>query len=170
MGIVTKAGDRGMTSLYLGGSVSKDDPRVEAYGTLDELCSFLGLASAITREPKTKKLLRNIQEDLCIICTELATETANVKRVRYRISGQHIGRIEDSIKKLDGNSMPHSSCFCLSGKTMLSASLDVARAIARRAERRVVSLKKRAILKNKSILIYLNRLSDLLYLLARNNE
>lgn len=167
MSVTTKTGDKGITSLYMGGKVAKDDARVEAYGVLDELCSFLGLAKSFIKSKKCKKLIEFIQKDLFIICAELAIKVQFVHKLKRRIGVNEVDRLEIMIKELEGKSISKMRNFCLPGENVVSGTLDVARTIARKAERRVVTLNRKGMLRNKQIIIYLNRLSDLLYLLAR---
>lgn len=169
MGIVTKKGDKGRTSLFLGGIVSKDHPRVELCGTLDELSSFLGISRSLIKTRGIGACLEAIQKDLLVIGAEVATARKFVGILKKRIKSQDTRRLEGFIEGLE-EGKKKNVCFSISGKTLVASSLDVARTIARRAERRAVSLAKKNQLQNKEILAYLNRLSDLLYLLARKSE
>ncbi len=170
MSITTKKGDKGLTQLTCGQSVKKDDIRMDACGTLDELCSFLGLAKSLISNRNTKKLLELIQKDLFIIGAEIATQVKFINRLKNRIDNNYVKRLEDNINILERRLKLRERCFLLPGENFISAVLDVARTICRRAERRIVTLKNKKVLKNPRILIYLNRLSDLLYLLARAYE
>lgn len=170
MGITTKKGDKGLTQLCGGRKIRKDDIRVDACGTLDELCSFLGLAKSLIKNTNTKKLLESIQKDLFIICTEVATGLEFISKLKKRIDNNYVKRLEENINRLETKIKLKERCFLLPGENFISGVLDVARAIARNAERKIVTLKNKKILKNPRILIYLNRLSDLLYLLARAHE
>ncbi|OGL46831.1 MAG: ATP:cob(I)alamin adenosyltransferase [Candidatus Schekmanbacteria bacterium RBG_16_38_11] len=170
MSIVTKKGDKGMTSLYWGGRIRKDHIRVETYGTLDELCTFLGLAKSLIKERETKKILESVQKDLFIIGSEIAAKPKYVGKLEYRIDSSYVKRLEESIKDLEERIKFEGCCFLLPGENFISATLDIARTITRRAERRIVTLKNKKIFKNPYILPYMNRLSDLLYLLARCYE
>ena len=168
MSIVTKGGDSGLTSLLCGSRVRKNDLRIEACGALDELNSFLGLSKSILKDRTAKKLIARIQKDIFVICSEIAASTASVyNRLHKRIEQRDITNLELSIEKLEKRCKSKRTSFVLPGKNTLSAALDVARSISRRAERRMVSLKNKGRLKNRYIIIYLNRLSDLLFLLAR---
>ena len=167
MSIVTKNGDRGRTFLCYGARVSKDNPSVEACGALDELSSFLGLSKNLIKEQKNKKLIASIQKDLFVVGAEFATKPKQISKLRERIDDSYIGRLEKVIRDLEKNYKSKQRCFCLPGENFASSVLDIARAIARRAERLSVTLKRKKLLLNGDILIYLNRLSDLLYLLAR---
>lgn len=170
MSIVTKKGDKGRTSLFLGGGVAKDDPRVELDGTLDELCSFLGVAKSLAKRKSLKIRLESFQRDLFVIGAEVATAVPFLDKLSKRINKSDIGRLEKFIEELEKKRKPAERVFCLPGKNLLSGLLDVARTMARRAERRTVAAFKKRLVKNPSILVYLNRLSDLLYLLARSCE
>lgn len=156
-----------MTSLYKGRSVSKDHLRIEVCGTLDELCSYLGLARCQSKNNKLKKIIESIQKDLFVIGTEVASEPRFIKNIKERIDKPDIARLENHIKNLERKKIVKKPCFHLPGKNMMSSILDISRAITRRAERGAVKLSRKKFIKNDFVLIYLNRLSDLLYLLAR---
>lgn len=170
MRITTKTGDKGITSLYLKGRVSKDDIRCEVCGDLDELCSFLGLAKSIIKTKKVKEVIDKIQRDLFIIGTEIATKIKFISKLEKRIGKVHVSHLEKEIKKIEKKINFKKGTFLLPGDNIFSSILDTTRTIARRAERRIATLKKKNMLKNNYILVYLNRLSDLLYLLARSFE
>lgn len=170
MGIVTKTGDKGKTSLYCGKRVCKDSPRIELCGTLDEVVSFLGMAKAVSKDKKTGELIHAIQKELFIICTEIVTSGAGRKKLKKRIDKGSICGIEKEIDFLESKRRIRMKGFCIPGGNMASSALDIARAITRRAERRGVTLFNKGIINNRDIVVYLNRLSDLLYLLARLNE
>jgi cob(I)alamin adenosyltransferase len=167
MRITTKDGDSGLTSLLYGGRVRKDNLRVEACGMLDELSSFLGLSKSLSKKKAVKKLINRAQKDLFIIGSETACRPHSVRKLKNRIKQENIKNLESFIETLEENK-PGRHSFVLPGKSRLSATFDVARTIARRTERRMVTLNRKRMIKNKYILIYLNRLSDLLYLLARS--
>lgn len=168
MGIVTKNGDRGKTFLYSGRLVSKDHARIETCGSLDELFSFLGMAKSLIKQSQAKKTIAAIQHDLLIIGTELACDVRCIKRLKKRIGKEHTLRIEGLINNLENSRKVKVSNFCLTGDNPVSAALDVARAVSRRVERDAVRLKRIRLLRNSEVIVYLNRLSDLLYLLARS--
>lgn len=163
MSISTKKGDQGTTSLCRGGRVPKDDIRVEIYGTLDELCSFLGLAKSLLADKKTKKLISSIQQDLFVIGAEIFAQPAGKSALDEK-------KLDVIIKGLERKKAFKGRCFCLPGGNPVSSSLDIARTVARRLERRVVTFKRTGRLKNPRVLPFINRLSDLLYLLARSLE
>ncbi|MDP8234173.1 MAG: cob(I)yrinic acid a,c-diamide adenosyltransferase [Candidatus Saelkia tenebricola] len=168
--IVTKRGDGGMTSLYKGGRLSKDDIQVEAYGVLDELCAYLGLGKSCIKSKKTKAIITSIQKDLGFICTELATKSNFLHKLNRRIGDKDIVRIDELIAGIESKKGSQQSCFFIFGENFTASVLDVARTVARRLERRLVMLTRKKIIKNKYMLIYFNRLSDLLFLLARKYE
>ena len=167
---MTKKGDKGKTSLFLGGVVAKDDPRVELEGVLDELCSYLGLSKSLVKGAFVKKQLESLQKDLFIIGAEVATTARFLKKLTCRVSKADNERLEKLIEEIEAKRRPQDRMFILPGKNLVSSVLDISRTIARRAERRAVTLTKKHILSNPYILIYLNRLSDLLYLMARASE
>ncbi len=163
--LVTKKGDKGTTELYCRKKVLKDDVRCEACGTLDELCSFLGLLKVYIKEKNMKSFIEHIQKDLFIIGTEIVTTPKKVKLLKKRIGKTHVVFFERRIKDLEKKIILPSK-FILPGKNKISVFFHITRAVTRRLERRVVALKKKKLLKNNFILTYLNRLSDILYILA----
>ncbi len=164
MSIVTKTGDGGLTSLWSGERVRKDDPRVEAYGTLDELSSFLGLARHSARLPSTLEAIDSVQGDLVRAGGELASRG---KPFSLPLSAADVEALTTATRLLE-EKIPLDG-FVLPGMTPASASLDVARAVARRAERRVLSLAREAEVSTE-LRVWLNRLSDWLFMLARAEE
>jgi cob(I)alamin adenosyltransferase len=156
-------GDKGETSLYGGTRVEKADPRVEAYGAIDELNSQIGVARAHIKVKKLDQILKSIQRDLWILGGDLASEivTANVPR----IGNADLQRLESVTDDLDSG-LPRLTRFILPGGSVSGAELHVARAVCRRAERRIVALSKIESI-NPEILPYVNRLSSLLFVLAR---
>lgn len=170
MGIVTKTGDKGKTSLYCGKRVNKDGMRVEICGALDEVSSFLGMAKNASKDKNTKRVVHSIQKDLIVLGAEVATSAAGSDKIKKRIGKGSICVLEREIDLLEGKRALKMRSFCIPGKGAASSALDVARAVTRRAERRSVTLLKKGMVKNPNTIIYLNRLSDLLYLLARFNE
>lgn len=168
MSITTKRGDGGKTSLLWGGRVSKDDLRVETCGTLDELCSFLGSAKSLLKGKSEKDIVESIQEDLFTIGAEVASKPQYIERLKERVDRSDVIRLEKIIDKLESCKSPKARRFCLPGRNIVSSSLDICRTIARRAERQIVTLARKKGLRNEYCVIYLNRASDLLYLLARS--
>ena len=167
--IYTRTGDGGDTGLFGGGRVSKADVRVEAYGTVDELNSFIGWVIAQQPDEATVRGLHAIQADLFTIGAELATP---VERARGRrpevpqLGSERIAELEQWIDQLE-SALPELRTFILPGGSPVGAALHVARCVCRRAERRVVELSAEASI-DPTIIAYLNRLSDLLFVLARS--
>jgi len=170
MSIVTKAGDKGWTSLYCGKRVSKDSAHVEACGSLDEVSSFLGMAKSALKDKNSKRVIHLIQEELIILSAEVATSVAGSGKIKKRVGIGSICVLEKEIECLENKCNIKMRSFCIPGNTAASSALDVARAVTRRAERRSVTPLKKGMIKNPHIVVYLNRLSDLLYLLARSND
>ena len=167
MGIVTKRGDKGQTSLYGGKRVSKDNVIIEACGDIDELACYLGLAKTVIKNKKINKVVESIQKDLFAAGAEISAAGKCSKKLKRKIDLSSIDYLEENIKDLESKIALEKGCFYLSGAGITSSVLDVGRTIARKAERRIVTLQRRKIFNNKEVLIYFNRLSDLLYLLAR---
>ncbi len=166
--LYTGSGDDGYTQLLGKQRVPKYDIRPEAYGTIDEATSFMGLArSEPTADKETQKIILAAQRDLWILMSELAAE-ANVA-LPNRLETDRITWLERETNKL-GAKTPPLNQFVLPGDTTISAWLDVARAIIRRGERYVARLAHEGHLENRAILPYLNRLSSLLFALARYEE
>ena len=166
--IYTKTGDDGNTGLFGGGRVEKDDPRVDAYGEIDELNAALGMVRAVELMPRVDEVIVPIQRDLFSIGALLATPDHDKMREQLskaRIDDERIAELERAIDACDRELDPLRA-FIVPGGTPKSAALHVARTVCRRAERRVVSL-KRAVPVPDVVVIYLNRLSDLLFMLAR---
>lgn len=165
MKIYTKTGDKGQTSLFDGSRVDKDDLRVECYGTLDELNSYIGLCSVYAND-NDKKILRDIQLKMFSVSAELATrEEGKYKNIVMEKDITNLENLIDSyISKID-----KVDAFIVPGTNILSANLHIARTICRRAERKIYSLSKIETI-NPCLLKYINRLSDLIYAIARYNE
>ena len=164
MSISTKTGDSGCTSLWSGERVSKDDLRVEVYGTIDELDSFLAEAKNIVTQPSHKGILLDIQYVLKGIMSEIASTDI---RCKNPIGVEQTNHITGLIHQLEKNIKIDK--LVILGECLISAKLDICRAIARRTERRLVTLSKVSPV-SEHILIYFNRLSDLLFLMARDNK
>jgi cob(I)alamin adenosyltransferase len=168
MKIYTKTGDKGDTGLFGGGRVPKSHPRVEAYGDVDELNASIGLARSIEMMPRIDEVLVPIQRDLFAIGALLATPDREKMRQhleKARVDEERIAQLEHAIDDGDRELEPLRS-FIIPGGTPKAAALHVARTVCRRAERRVVSLQDEIELP-ELVVIYLNRLSDLLFTLAR---
>ena len=166
--IYTKTGDKGDTGLFGGGRVPKDDPRVEAYGDVDELNAVIGMARAVELMPRIDEVLVPVQRDLFAIGALLATpdrEKMAQHLQKARIDEHRITELEQAIDDAESELEPLRA-FILPGGTPKSAALHVARTVCRRAERNVVRLQHDVELPELTV-IYLNRLSDLLFTLAR---
>jgi cob(I)alamin adenosyltransferase len=165
--IYTKSGDRGETGLGDGTRVSKDAPRVEAYGQVDELNAVLGLVVANCPDCPEAALLRGIQNDLFDVGADLCVPPTQQEEAgkALRVTAAQAERLEKAIDRLNENLQPLNS-FVLPGGTPAAAFLHLARTVSRRAERAVVTLMRTETV-NPQVLIYLNRLSDFLFVLAR---
>lgn len=163
MKIYTKTGDAGETGLFGGGRVPKDDARVRAYGEVDELNAWIGFAIAIHLPTFESNVLEVIQRDLFSIGAELATPDA--RKLRASLDDATVGALERVIDSYDPKLKPLKN-FILPGGSPKAAALHVARTVCRRAERSVVTLARSQPV-NPLIIQYLNRLSDLLFVLAR---
>lgn len=164
MSIATKTGDAGETSLFSGERVSKDNIRVEAYGTIDELNSFLGDAKHYCKTDGFKEIIVSVQTDLFRLCAELASSSGLVKDP---IISDDVDRISENLKKMEQKM--DLKGFVIPGNTPGSAKLDICRSVTRRGERRIISLAKENEV-NKLLIKYVNRLSDLLFIMARLEE
>ena len=168
MKIYTKTGDSGSTGLFGGGRVEKDDPRVEAYGDVDELNAVLGMARAIEPMPRIDEILVPMQRDLFSIGALLATpdlEKMHGHLAKANIDDRRISDLERAIDDCEKELEPLRA-FVIPGGSGKGAVLHLARTVCRRAERRVVSLQRNVEIP-PLVVIYLNRLSDLLFMLAR---
>ena len=168
MKIYTKTGDKGDTGLFGGGRVQKDDPRVEAYGDVDELNAAIGMARAIEPLPRIDEILVPMQRDLFSIGALLATpdlDKMHKHLAKANIDDRRIRELEQAIDDSDRDLEPLKA-FIIPGGSRKGAMLHVARTVCRRAERRVVHLQREVEIP-ELVVIYLNRLSDLLFTLAR---
>ncbi|WP_202080357.1 cob(I)yrinic acid a,c-diamide adenosyltransferase [Caldalkalibacillus salinus] len=166
MKIYTKTGDKGQTSI-IGGRVSKDDLQVEAYGTVDEANSIVGVAVSTLNEAEEelKKELEDIQHELFDCGSDLSMKEGAEDKYEYKVNENMIKRLEARID-VYVDEAPSLQRFILPGGTQAAAHLHVARTVVRRAERRVVSLAERQTI-NPFVRQYLNRLSDYLFAVAR---
>ena len=168
--IYTKTGDDGTTGLLYGGRVPKDDPATDAYGTTDEAVALLGLARSLSDDEVVAAELLALQRDLFVVGADLATnprERAKLQEGVSLVTGAMVHRLEDRIDAMVAD-RPLPEVFIVPGANPASAALDVARGVIRRAERQVVSLERHAERKvNPEVRRYLNRLSDLVFVLAR---
>ena len=164
--VYTRTGDDGTTSLGAGGRVPKDAPRVEAYGTVDELNSFLGAALAAGLTPRVAAPVRAIQNDLVHLGSDLCVLEEEKSRLPVpRIEARHVEALEKLMDELSEN-LPPLENFVLPGGAPGAAALHVARAVCRRAERLLVALRRREPIGAETIR-YVNRLADALFVLAR---
>jgi cob(I)alamin adenosyltransferase len=171
MGISTKKGDGGRTRLLSGEEVPKDSIRTAAYGDLDEAVSAMGLARALSGDERIGELLYAIQKTCFLIGAELATSPAVASRLKERLERGDLEALERTGEELE-EELKLPPVFIIPGSTPASAALDLARTVVRRVERGVVSLveNEEEGIVNRYILPYLNRLSDVLFLLARLEE
>jgi cob(I)alamin adenosyltransferase len=185
--VATGRGDDGTTGLLFGGErIRKDDPRTEAYGTIDEAVAALGVARAeLGRDdsprsrsdgrsamPDVGELLLRLQRELFVVGAELATAAADRERLQAdvsRVTEAMVDRLESTLAELEARmTMPRE--FVVPGQTPFSAALEVARTVVRRAERRAVGLVRNGSVESAWLLAYLNRLADLLWVMARVAE
>jgi cob(I)alamin adenosyltransferase len=167
--IYTKTGDDGTTGLLYGGRIPKDDLVTEAYGTTDEAVAVLGLARSLTEDPAMQADLLALQRELFVVGADLATNPRGRKKLDAEVSlvtERMVKRLERRIDDLV-EERPLPQVFIVPGANPASAAIDVARAVIRRAERDVVALEHAQREVNPEVRRYLNRLSDLLFVLAR---
>ncbi|MEO6797315.1 MAG: cob(I)yrinic acid a,c-diamide adenosyltransferase [Candidatus Dormibacter sp.] len=170
--IVTRTGDGGETGLLYGGRVSKADPRTEAYGSIDEAISALGMARALIGDRARHATILRVQSELFTVGAELATDSSelqNLEKHFLRVTPDFTTRLETEIIDLEG-SVTLPDAFVIPGGTPAAAALDVARTVLRRAERRIVGLQAGSYPVSPELLRYVNRLSDLVFMLARAEE
>ncbi len=163
--IYTKTGDKGTTSLVGGSRVSKCDPRVEAYGTVDELNSHIGLLAEMVKAWTISSQLKSIQNRLFVIQTLLATEESETYAKLPHLTSDAVTEVEAWIDSMDAQ-IPKLNSFVIAGGSMASAQAHVARTVCRRTERRIVALQDIAEIE-EIILQYINRLSDYLFVTSR---
>ena len=173
MSIVTKTGDAGTTALMYGRRVPKNHPRVEAYGTVDELNTALGMARATATEGFISGHLLAIQKDLVTLMGELCVQPDDLPRYLadgfVAVTPPMTAKLEVVVKEIESQKVSLKG-WATPGATQAAAALDVARTTCRRAERRVCDLLAAKDAVNPEIIVYLNRLSDLLWLMARWTE
>jgi cob(I)alamin adenosyltransferase len=171
--IYTRKGDDGTTGLLYGGRASKDDLRVDAYGSSDEAVAALGLARASCTTPALGETIVRLQRELFVVGAELATDPDNWSKLSAekgtKVTAAMVDAIEALIDDYESRTrMPQE--FVVPGENAGSAALDLARAVIRRAERRAVALTREKMLPDGEVVRYLNRLADLLFVLARHEE
>ncbi|HBG27948.1 MAG: ATP:cob(I)alamin adenosyltransferase [Planctomycetes bacterium GWF2_41_51] len=170
MSVTTKKGDAGQTDLLFGERIDKDDIRIEIFGCLDECSSHIGMARSQLKEKRVNDFLEAVQRELFVIGAEIATFESNFGQLKKRIDESYVKRIEELIIEFEKEKNYEECCFYLPGENLCSTTLDVARTVTRRLERRLVTFKKRHLLTNNHIIPYANRLSDLLFILSRRYE
>lgn len=161
MKVYTKTGDKGTTGLLTGERIDKDSLRVEAYGTVDEINSALGLARVACNKSASKDIILSVQKTLMLVMAELASINAGT----HYIKEEHVKQLEQFIDTIDAQ-LPPLNEFIIPGGNAGAAALDLARTTTRRGEREVIRLSKQEIVSEK-VLVLLNRLSDLCFMLAR---
>ena len=173
MKIYTKAGDEGETKLLYGDTVPKDSLAPEAYGSVDELVASIGLIRAEKELPiEIKETLLRIQRELFVVGAELATTKENRTKLKAKktlVDDVMVERLEKDIDYLEEkNGIPEF--FVVPGENIISAKFEWSRVVSRRAERKCVTWQNRLEVKDSKVIVYLNRLSDLLWMLARDFE
>lgn len=163
MPIYTRKGDGGSTQLYGGVRVEKDDFHIEVCGNIDELSALLGLVRSEGLPPELESIILQIQKELITFCAEIVSSSATPQSVT--IGHEHVQRIESEIDRIESE-LPLSTQFIISGDNRISAWLHLSRTVCRRAERSLVSL-LRTQQKSPYLTAYLNRISDLLFVMAR---
>jgi ATP:cob(I)alamin adenosyltransferase len=164
--VYTKTGDKGTTSLVGGTRVMKSDTRLEAYGSIDELNAFLGLLNCDIEDTTLKELFLFIQRKLFTIGAILATEDdATAQKYGCKISQEDVKRLEEAIDIIDA-ALPRLKVFTIPGGNKPGALAHVSRTVCRRAERRIIALNELSPVSDE-LMVFVNRLSDLLYVLSR---
>ena len=164
MKLYTRTGDDGSTALFGGGRIAKDSLHIEACGSVDELNCMIGLAGSACRHAELSDALLDLQQRLFELGADLATPLSQSPSID-RIHGDHILQIEQQIDRVS-EQLPPMNCFILPGGSESAARLHVARSVCRRAERSCFALSRQTDF-NANVMVYLNRLSDLLFALAR---
>lgn len=164
--VYTRTGDKGTTSLVGGQRVSKADIRIESYGTVDELNSFIGLLMTEISEQEDFDFLRFVQHKLFTIGSYLATDQESTElKAESKVTEESIMRIENEIDKVD-SALPKSKHFVLPGGCRSAALAHICRTVCRRAERRIYKLKETNTVED-AVLVFINRLSDYLFVISR---
>lgn len=167
--VTTRTGDRGETSLFGKPRVRKTDARIEALGDLDEAQAAIGVARSLARRSALARVLLELQRGLYTAMSEVATPREDLARLPLRIDDEAVRALDEAAERVKVAS-PVEGRFVIPGEDPLSAALDLARTVARRAERRVVACADAGLVASDPLLAWLNRLSDLLFLLARAAE
>jgi len=167
--VTTGTGDTGYTGLLGEQRVPKYDVRPDTFGTVDEATSALGLARATTSNARAKEIIYRVQQDLYLLMGELATPVENYAKMGLCVTSEHVARLEKIEEELKQEAeIPNK--FIIPGDTPDGAALDLARTIIRRSERMTVKLLHDGVIANGEVVRYLNRLSDLVFILARYLE
>jgi cob(I)alamin adenosyltransferase len=170
--IYTRGGDDGTTGLLYGGRVDKSDTRTEAYGTTDEAVAALGMARVFIADSLLADLVLRLQRDLFVVGAELATATENSHKLRpgsTKVTAEMVDGLEEAIDDYVARiRMPEE--FIVPGESRGSSFLDFARTVIRRAERQTVAMDRAGLLSDREAVRYLNRLADLVFVLARYEE
>lgn len=172
MKIYTKSGDQGSTGLLFGGRVAKNDPRCAAYGEIDSATSTMGLARATSNDQTVRDILLSCQRDMFTVGAELATALDNYEEYKSQfhiITEDDVTKLEALIDEL-AESVELPPKFIIPGASQASSAIDMARGAVRTAERAIVGMNEKNLLANKEILKYINRLADLLFMLARYED
>jgi cob(I)alamin adenosyltransferase len=164
MKVYTKTGDKGTTGLYTGERIAKDSLRVEAYGTVDEITSVLGLARSQCQKQAVISTIYDVQKLLMSAMAQLASLSSDC----HYITDEHIKLLEQTIDNYDAK-LPPLTAFLIPGDSVGAACLDQARTVTRRAERQVLRLSHEEAV-DESLLVFLNRLSDLCFVLSRTEN
>lgn len=167
--VTTRTGDGGETSLFGKDRVRKTDPRIAALGDLDEAQSAIGVARAMAPRSTLGRRLLELQEGLYLAMAEVATPRADLARLRTRLDAASVATLEGALESLKERT-PIAGRFVIPGGNPISAALDQARTVARRAERGVTACVDAGFVSGAALLPWLNRLSDLLFVLARSSE
>lgn len=167
--VTTRTGDGGETSLFGKDRVRKTDPRIEALGDLDEAQAVLGLARSLAPRSSLGRELLELQKGLYLVMAEVATPRADLGRLKERLDGTAVARLDTTLEAVKKRT-PIEGRFVVPGENRFSAALDHARTVARRAERQVVRCVDEGYVSGSDLLPWLNRLSDLLFVLARASE
>jgi cob(I)alamin adenosyltransferase len=167
--VATRTGDGGETSLFGKERVRKSDPRIEALGDLDETQAVIGLARSLAPRSSLGRALLELQRGLYLVMAEVATPRDDLGRLKERIDDVAVARLDQMLETLKQKA-PIEGRFIIPGASRVSASLDHARTVARRGERRVVECVDAGYVSGDDLLRWLNRLSDVLFVLARTSE
>jgi cob(I)alamin adenosyltransferase len=167
--VTTRTGDGGETSLFGKGRVRKTDPRIVALGDLDEAQSAIGVARAMAPKSTMGRQLLELQQGLYVAMSEIATPQEDLGRLKTRLDAAALAKLDSALEWLKGRT-PIEGRFVIPGENPISAALDHARTVARRAERSVIACVDAGSVSGEVLLPWLNRLSDLLFVLARTVE